>query len=98
MQNTEIVHVNTLLLKITDNSLTIKLQTRTTYPYLKKGKGSHSRFYKTIKTFQNIYNELYCYPIGYLNIYVLVHLPLYYIQNTKWCSPPMKEYIFMKWC
>lgn len=60
MQNTEIVHVNTLLLQITDNSLTIKLQTKTTYPYLHKGKGSHSKFYKQSKTFQNIHNELYC--------------------------------------
>ena len=49
MQNTETVHINTLLLKITDNSLTIKLEARTTYPYLNKGKGSHSRFYKTVK-------------------------------------------------
>lgn len=48
MQNTEIVHVNTLLLKITENSLTSKLQTRTTYQDLNKGKGSHSRLHKTI--------------------------------------------------
>lgn len=41
------------ILKITDNSLTIKLQTRTTYPYLNKGKGSHSKFYKTIKNISN---------------------------------------------
>lgn len=59
MQNTEITHVNTLLLKIT-NSLTIKLQTRTTYPYLNKDKEVTLNSIKQSKTFQTIYNKLYC--------------------------------------
>lgn len=42
MQNTEIIHINTLV-------LTINFETRTTFPGLNKGKGNHSRLYKTIK-------------------------------------------------
>lgn len=98
MQNTELVHVNTLLFKQVTNSLTIKSQTRTTYPYLNKGKGSHhSRFYKTIKNISKYLQwiVLLFSALKVISIFISFSICLYStLRTTNGAPHQWKTYIY----